>query len=85
MSKTRAARLQDEYALAAQAYDRACTGLRWLVEDRDAGDDFATEERVERARQKVRDTHAALTEALDRFTALSDADRASVSLRDPII
>lgn len=78
--------LQDAYAEAGRDFDRAQTAVRWLKEDRDADPrDTATLNRLAAARARLRECATSLDFARDAFLSLTDAERAVVSLREPIL
>jgi hypothetical protein len=82
-TKTEIEALQDAFAEAGRDYDRATTALRWAREDHEAGE--ATAALVKRARDTLRGAETRLEFAREAFHSLTDAERAVVSLREPIL
>jgi hypothetical protein len=75
--------IQDAFAEASRDYDRAETSLRWLREDHATGE--ATTKAVKLGRVNLRAAELRLEVARDAFNSLTDAERAVVSNREPIL
>lgn len=79
-TQTRAEIAQDNLARAYQGFERLTTSLRWQREDGATVQELAAASRQGRA-----DCNAALDAAHAAWTALSDKERATVGLREPVL